>query len=288
MSSKEEKGWRKFNLATIEDDAVVLVIGGRGSGKTTLVLDILYHKRYLPFGTCFAGSVGSYREFVKKIPPLFIHKKFDEDVLRNFMTRMEKMVRKCGELGVGPVNAFLICDDIGYDKKSWRKEIVREVFMNGRHFKILMIVTLQYCMDLLPELRSNADYIFVFRDEVISNQLKLYEHFGVFPDKNSFLKAYYCCTQGKKCCVINKKIRSDNITDKFMYYEAPYPAKDFLVGSDLFWNFHDKRYITDDEMDQLQNGTINHQQKSEKNETIEQEDNFDGRSVNIPSVLIEN
>jgi len=37
---------RKFNPATMADDRVCVFVGKRNTGKSTLVTDILYHKKH--------------------------------------------------------------------------------------------------------------------------------------------------------------------------------------------------------------------------------------------------
>ena len=54
---------------------------------------------------------------------------------------------------------------------------IRQCFMNGRHWKLFFMLTMQYCMDLTPDLRANVDYIFILRENVIQNREKLYKSF---------------------------------------------------------------------------------------------------------------
>ena len=44
---------KKFKPETITDDRVCVFIGKRNTGKSTLVKDIMYHKKHLPLGTLF-------------------------------------------------------------------------------------------------------------------------------------------------------------------------------------------------------------------------------------------
>jgi len=47
---------RKFNPATMTDDRVCVFIGKRNTGKSTLVKDIMYHKKHLPTGIVLSGT----------------------------------------------------------------------------------------------------------------------------------------------------------------------------------------------------------------------------------------
>ena len=47
---------RKFKPETITDDRVCVFIGKRNTGKSTLVKDIMYHKKHLPAGIVLSGT----------------------------------------------------------------------------------------------------------------------------------------------------------------------------------------------------------------------------------------
>ena len=71
---------------------------------------------------------------------------------------------------------------IGYTNQSWiRDQNIRSLFMNGRHYKILFIITMQYALGVPPSLRTNIDYVFILRENYVSNRKRLYEHYvGMF------------------------------------------------------------------------------------------------------------
>ena len=68
-----------------------------------------------------------------------------------------------------------------YDKKVMQGKDIRDLFMNGRHLKITYCNALQYCMDMGPDLRSNTDYVFCLRENILENRSRLYKYFfGMF------------------------------------------------------------------------------------------------------------
>ena len=42
--------------------------------------------------------------------------------------------------------------------------MMRLLFMNGRHWKIILIITMQYPLGIPPNLRTNIDYVFILRE----------------------------------------------------------------------------------------------------------------------------
>ena len=78
------------------------------------------------------------------------------------------------------------------------------IFMNGRHWKILFMITMQYCMDLPPALRANIDYVFILRENIIQNREKLWKNFfGIFPTFDSFSEVMNACTENYECLVLD-------------------------------------------------------------------------------------
>ena len=83
----------KLNVAEqIRSDHVISVVGRRGSGKSVIMLDILYRKR-----NCFhCGMVISPTEdgnftWRDVVPPAYIHTRYDGDLVMNFFHRQEKL-----------------------------------------------------------------------------------------------------------------------------------------------------------------------------------------------------
>ena len=64
---------------------------------------------------------------------------------------------------------------------------MRDLFMNGRHLKSALILAMQYCMDMTPDLRSQVDYCFCLRENIVSNKMKLWKFFfGGFANFDDF------------------------------------------------------------------------------------------------------
>ena len=170
-----------------------VVVGKKHTGKSTVIKDILHHahKHKVPRFCVFSGteeSNGFYREF---IPDLFI---FDdnnvEGKLKEIVESQKKiaMKKKMGEIDESLDSRILIVlDDVGYKKNTLKCETLRQIFMNGRHHQISLIVACQYCMDLGIDLRTNADYVYVLKQNNISSVKNLHEtYFGTFDKKKIF------------------------------------------------------------------------------------------------------
>jgi hypothetical protein len=119
---------------------------------------------------------------------------------------------------------------------------IRQCFMNGRHWKIFFMLTMQYCMDLSPDLRANVDYVFILRENVIQNREKLYKSFfGIFPTFDMFNQVMTSCTENYECLVLDNTSKSNKIQDCVFWYKASL-RKNFRIGSPELWNYHKKHY----------------------------------------------
>ena len=114
--------------------------------------------------------------------------------------------------------------------------------MNGRHWRIFFMLTMQYCMDLPPDLRSNIDYIFVLRENIIQNQEKIYKNFfGIFPNFHIFQDVLTSCTEGYDCLVLDNTSRSNKIQDCVFWYRAKH-GRSFKIGSKELWSYCKKNF----------------------------------------------
>ena len=140
-------------------------------------------------------------------------------------------------------DAFILLDDCMYDKKFLKDTCIRQCFMNGRHWKLFFMLSLQYCMDLSPDLRSNVDYVFVLRENVIQNRERIYKSFfGIFPTLDMFSQVMNACTENYECLVLDNTSRSNKIEDCVFWYKAAYPIPKFRLGSSALWKYHSKNY----------------------------------------------
>ena len=161
---------RKFDISQIKDDKVVVLIGKRDTGKSFLCKDILYYHSDIPVGQVISGTEAANQFYGSLVPKLFIHDTFNTEIVANMLKRQRMMVEKKNQGENVDPRAFLILDDCLYDNK-WTKDVcMRSVFMNGRHWKLLFLLTMQYALGVPPNLRTNIDFVFILRENYVSNR----------------------------------------------------------------------------------------------------------------------
>jgi hypothetical protein len=252
---------KKFDMSRIKKGSICVVIGKRDTGKSFLVKDLLYYKRDIPIGTVISASEGSNRFYGDMMPSLFIHEEYSPEILANLVKRQKLVTRKMkqqiamyGKSNIDPY-AFLILDDLMYDSQRWVKDInIRDIFMNGRHFNMMFLVTMQFSLGIPPAFRSNCDFIFILRETIMSNRKRLYDHYaGMFPTFEIFCQVMNQCTENFECLVIDNSSKSNALTDQIYWYKADaHPS--FKLGAPEFWQYHSQNYSEgggDDDEDEV-------------------------------------
>jgi hypothetical protein len=238
---------RKFDMKNISfrpeenKGPVVVLIGRRDTGKSFLVRDLLYYHQDIPIGTVISGTEAGNGFFAAHVPKLFIHDEYNTAIIENILKRQKtvlKQIKKEMEAykrtTIDP-RAFVILDDCLYDNKWTKDKMMRLLFMNGRHWKIMLIITMQYPLGIPPNLRTNIDYVFILREPYIANRKRIWENYaGMFPTFESFCQVMDQCTENFECLVINNNSKSNKLQDTIFWYKAANHGN-FRLGSKEFW-----------------------------------------------------
>tara|TARA_B100001996_G_scaffold195473_2_gene149675 strand:+ start:1552 stop:2385 length:834 start_codon:yes stop_codon:yes gene_type:complete len=235
---------KKFDMSSIAADKVVVMIGKRDTGKSFLCKDLLWHHQKIPVGTVISATEAANCFYGDMVPPIFIHNEYSEDIIQRILMRQEKLLHKKKQIGGHNINpsAFLILDDCLYDNSWTKSKHVRSLFMNGRHFKMFFIITMQYALGIPPNLRTNIDYVFILRENIVQNRKRLYDCYaGMFPCFEVFCAVMDQCTENYECLVINNNAKSNRIEDQVFWYKASnHPP--FRLGSQRIWNYNNRNY----------------------------------------------
>jgi hypothetical protein len=249
---------KKFDMKSISfkpnenKGPVVVLLGKRDTGKSFLVRDLLYYQQDIPIGTVISGTEEGNGFYTKMVPKIFIHNEYNSAIIENILKRQRtvlKQVKKEMETykrSTIDARAFAILDDCLYDATWTRDKLMRLLFMNGRHWKIMLVITMQYPLGIPPTLRTNIDYVFILRENYIANRKRIYENYaGMFPTFESFCQVMDQCTENYECLVINNNSKSNKLQDQVFWYKAE-SHNDFKLGSKEFWELS-KGVSSDDE-----------------------------------------
>jgi len=249
---------KKFDMSQIKDDKVVVLIGKRETGKSFLCKDLLHSHKDIPCGQVISATEAANGYYKKMVPPIFIHDEYKPEIIANVLKRQRMMIDKINANVTVDPRLFLLLDDCIYDQSWVKDKNVRSLFMNGRHFKILFIITMQYALGIPPNLRTNVDFVFILRENFVNNRKRLYDHYaGMFPSFEMFCQVMDQCTENFECLVINNNAKSNKLEDQVFWYKAS-PHDDFKLGGAEYWEWADKNTGGQKEENQYGGGYRNH------------------------------
>jgi hypothetical protein len=239
----------KLNMQTIGYNKIIIMIGARGRGKSTILLDYLFYNQDIPFAMCISPTDIYNQTYTPHIPSRFIYAKYTMELLERFCKRQEEMkTRKTKALmGIGDTRyrnaderGVLIMDDCLADNKGWKTDpSLRWIFFNGRHTGITFVLTMQYQLGLGPEYRANMDWVFICREPKREERVKLFKYYaGIFPTFDMFEQVFLKCTTDRRCMVIHGSSGSDQICEQVFWYKADLHTS-FRICYDEFWKDND-------------------------------------------------
>jgi len=235
-----------FNADRLKPDSTVVLFGKRREGKSFLARNILYCMRAI----FTRGLIFSHTKFnmfwQNHVPERFIHAEYNPYVLQLFLDQQKELARRwaMGEQ-INPW-AFVIMDDI-LEPRLRFDPVLKQLFTEGRHFKIFVLVTTQYVKGLPPTVRSNVDLAVTFRQaQLMSKEAIAEEYMSKIPkDEGMRLIDAYCKkykdNSGQFLVVDTDDRLANSINDMFCIGKAIDPGP-FLLGSVEWWG---------DEIDQI-------------------------------------
>jgi hypothetical protein len=157
MSIKSQ--FNNFNINNIINHSNIAIIGKRRSGKSSLVKKILNYKNIN--NIYVISETEKFNPFYSDfIPKENIYHEYKTEILDDIYNKKN--------------NKILIMDNC-MNKNIWLKDTnILELFFNSRHYNLSFILTMEYPLDIPPELRSNLDYVFLLNQDETNNKYKLY------------------------------------------------------------------------------------------------------------------
>ncbi len=243
--------FKQFNpKEQMNSDSTVLALGKRGTGKSTLMRNILSAVQdKLDFGLAMSPTEESTGSLGGFVPRSCVYNHFSGAALDVMLEIQRKAIKKKGKEACR--NMYLILDDCAYDKKVMKGANMRELFMNGRHRNMFHMSTFQYMMDVPCDIRGNVDFVFALNDNNMSNRKKLYDYFfGVFESFQDFDKVMKELTKNFCAIVIDNRKGGSDITECVYWYKADPNLPEFKLGNQVFWDLDAMYYRDRDEENQ--------------------------------------
>ena len=240
---------KEFFLESMCENPAIVMIAKRASGKSWVCRAILRHFRDIPVGIIIAptermANPPFYSEF---FPDSYIHYDYKSEIIERLLYRQDIMIEKQKDKEkegkfVDP-RGFILMDDCLSKKGSWMKDQpIMELLFNGRHYRVMYMLTMQFPLGITPELRCNFDYIFLLAEDIYSNLKRLYDHYaGMFPTFDSFRQVFKELTDDFGTMVIVNRGARSSFLEKIFWFKAGNESVG-MIGCDQFVDYHRNNY----------------------------------------------
>jgi hypothetical protein len=207
------------------------------TGKSTLLKSLMYAKKHIfPTALVMSGSEENTPFYKHFIPDIFIHNQYDEEVCKNFVMR-----QKHAKDHLPNAWAMLLLDDCTDNKAIFNSGLQQGLFKRGRHMRLFYILSLQYALDIRPDIRVNIDGVFILNERNKNIRKKLYENFaGNIPTFEIFCELMNDLTEDYTAIYIDNSGMRNDWWENVYYYKPP-RTPDFKFGSKDYWKFNDVR-----------------------------------------------
>lgn len=222
----------------------IAVIGKPGSGKSFLIRDLMYAKKHIiPVAMGLSGTEDSNGFLSEMLPSSFVHENLDLSALSSFVQR-----QKIAKYYLADTNpwALVIVDDCMENPNQMRRPLIQSIFKNGRHWKLMLLLGLQYAMDILPAVRICIDGTFIFREPNHKFRKTIWENYAsIIPDFKLFCQIMDEITDDHTALYVDNTSKSNKLEDCVFWFRARTIPEDFTFGCDDYWYFHEDRYDED-------------------------------------------
>lgn len=230
----------------------IIVVGARGSGKSVAMKDIMYrfHLAGVPRCVVFSMTEGANGFFSSFVPSICIYCPVTIESITSVWEQQKVLALKKRLKQIPEdvnIRLIMILDDIAFDKKLLKCKCLQEIFLNGRHYDCILILSLQYIMSLDVAMRSNADLGVFLADSNGKNRERIFANFAnCFDELKTFNAVFGTCTENHEAFLIYRKGKSNSVSDSCFYYKADNKLA-FEFGSPDVWRFNRRRYLSEED-----------------------------------------
>ncbi len=254
----EQQTIYKYNFAKqFRRHGTFAVIARRGSGKSVLLLDILYRiRKRFDFGIAFTTTTPTANALAEHMPRACIFMEFSVDKLKVILDEQEMLISKGKSREI-----FVLLDDCGFDGKSMNSKVMRELFMNGRHKAITFLCALQYPNALRPDLRQQLDTVVALKENVIPNRKRIHDAFFGCLTWHNFERMFSAFTENFGAIVIDQTVQSSEVSKVIFHYRAETTLPPFICVNRAYLKIWEMVKKSEEEVMRLRETQIEQERK---------------------------
>ena len=212
----------------LKNPAVYIMIGKSKQGKSFMCRSII--KRQAQAGQFKCGLVFTSTKFnggYNWLPSNMVITDYDENILKRYLNKMKHYRETHGN---EPLPNFIIFDDCA-NSVNWNDPLLSIFINTPRHFGTSVFIMVQYCKGLiLPNVREQADYVFIWNQRTAGSIQATYENFGTgFAHLDQFKQTLNQITKENfRCLFVNNDATDFN--ERYCAYIAPKEEPDIVLN----------------------------------------------------------
>ena len=229
----------EFNPENIKLDATIVAVGKRRTGKSWVFRNLMFLlKDKIPAGIVISQTDELNKFWRQYVPAKYIFNRYEPEILQRVFERQKKILNDNGltdEEKDKKVPFFVLLDDVISDQRLKYDESLMELFVAGRHYRLLVLITTQYAKAITPTLRGNTDYCFMMKCIQSRQREALWEDFGDFLTKDAFGQIIDAYTEDNEVLVIDTcPEHAVDPLEMMSWWKAQDPGE-FQMGSKEYW-----------------------------------------------------
>ncbi len=196
----------------------ILIMGSRGSGKTTMCVDLM-NKLCTEdkYDVCMIFTAkNTYNNYnLTNFSVIKLNDELNEEILKNLLHRQRILIdnNKTSKL-------MLIIDNVQNFEKIKNTDAYSDLILNSRCYNISIMTTTPSSTSFHPKIRTNMDYIFLLNEQSLTVKQKLYENYGgMFSSFKQFEEVFDETTRENYNSLV---INNTGKTQKVMQYKEKY------------------------------------------------------------------
>ena len=229
----------EFDPETIKLDGTIVAVGKRRTGKSWVFRNLMYlMKDKIPAGIVISQTDELNKFWRQYVPKKFIFNRYEPEILDAVFDRQKKILNDpmlTDKEKDKKAPFFVLLDDVISDQRLKYDENMMELFVAGRHYRLLILITTQYAKAITPTLRGNTDYVFIMKTIQQKQREALWEDFADFLTKDAFGAIIDAYTEDNEVLVVDTCPEHHVDPMEMMHWWKAADPGDFKMGSKDYW-----------------------------------------------------
>jgi hypothetical protein len=230
----------EFDINNIKLDGTIVAVGKRRTGKSWVFRNIMYlMKDKIPGGIVISQTDELNKFWRQYIPAKYIHNKYQPEILDAVFQRQKQILNDNNLTDkekdkIAPF--FVLLDDVISDQRLKYDPNLMELFVAGRHYRLLVLITTQYAKAITPILRGNTDYCFMMKCIQSRQREALWEDFADFLTRDAFGQIIDAYTEDNEVLVVDTCPEHTVSPLDMMYWFKAVDPGNFKMGNKEYWS----------------------------------------------------